>query len=234
MPIDNFFTQASGDDGFASCEVSSGSPPWPPLANGGTRSVTINAGTDFGCMVRKYRSTFEEGSVGLIRFDTSAIPVGATILTADLVLHCTNKGSNGRDIHISWYDANNWPISIEDYEESNTPVADAAVVPIASFIAGSLTAFGLSNPQNVVAGGYTAFRMAVNGGDPAGTDYRIHIAEWDHPTAPAPRLEVSWELNAQQLRPDADLATAGWSTAPLWSKIDEDTPDGVTITGVAS
>ena len=38
----------------------------------------------------------------------------------------------------------------------------------------------------------------------------------------------------QKLVPDADLEATGWSTAPLWSKIDEESPDGVTITGTAS
>lgn len=38
----------------------------------------------------------------------------------------------------------------------------------------------------------------------------------------------------QRIRPDADIATTGWSTAPLWSKVDEDSPDTTYITGVAS
>lgn len=38
----------------------------------------------------------------------------------------------------------------------------------------------------------------------------------------------------QILRPDADLDAGGWSTAPLWSKIDESDPGGDTITAVAS
>lgn len=39
---------------------------------------------------------------------------------------------------------------------------------------------------------------------------------------------------SQKIRPDGDIDATGWSTAPLWSKIDEDTPGGDTITGVAS
>jgi hypothetical protein len=38
----------------------------------------------------------------------------------------------------------------------------------------------------------------------------------------------------QQLRPDADLATAGWSTAPLWSKVDEAVAGGDVISAVSS
>lgn len=42
------------------------------------------------------------------------------------------------------------------------------------------------------------------------------------------------ELVPQIIRPDGDLATTGWSTAPLWSKINEETPDGIVISAVAS
>lgn len=38
----------------------------------------------------------------------------------------------------------------------------------------------------------------------------------------------------QKLRPDADIGTTGWTTTPLWSKIDEDVADGTVISGVAS
>lgn len=40
--------------------------------------------------------------------------------------------------------------------------------------------------------------------------------------------------DVQALRPDADLATANWVTTPLWSKIDEDTPDGIEITDTSA
>ena len=38
----------------------------------------------------------------------------------------------------------------------------------------------------------------------------------------------------QQIRPDADTATGGWTTAPLWSKVDEASAGGDVITGTAS
>lgn len=39
---------------------------------------------------------------------------------------------------------------------------------------------------------------------------------------------------SQKLRPDADVTTTGWSTAPLWSKIEEEVADGTVITATAS
>lgn len=41
-------------------------------------------------------------------------------------------------------------------------------------------------------------------------------------------------IPTQKIRPDGDIVTTGWSTAPLWSKIEEETPDGTIISGVAS
>jgi hypothetical protein len=40
----------------------------------------------------------------------------------------------------------------------------------------------------------------------------------------------------QRLNPDADVTTTGWTTTPLWSKIDEDpaSPDGTVISATAS
>jgi hypothetical protein len=38
----------------------------------------------------------------------------------------------------------------------------------------------------------------------------------------------------QKLRPDADTTTTGWTSTPLWSKIEEEAADGTVITGVAS
>lgn len=38
----------------------------------------------------------------------------------------------------------------------------------------------------------------------------------------------------QWVRPDADTTTTGWTSTPLWSKIEESSPDGTVITATAS
>jgi hypothetical protein len=38
----------------------------------------------------------------------------------------------------------------------------------------------------------------------------------------------------QKLRPDADVTTTGWTSTPLWSKIEETSADGTVITATAS
>lgn len=39
---------------------------------------------------------------------------------------------------------------------------------------------------------------------------------------------------SQAIRPDADVTTTGWTTTPLWSKIEEESADGTVITATAS
>jgi len=42
------------------------------------------------------------------------------------------------------------------------------------------------------------------------------------------------ESGQQGIYPDADTATTGWSSTPLWSKVDEASPDGTVISATAS
>jgi hypothetical protein len=41
-------------------------------------------------------------------------------------------------------------------------------------------------------------------------------------------------IEYQNFRPSADLAAAGWTPTPLWSRVDEDAPAGDVITGVSA
>lgn len=45
---------------------------------------------------------------------------------------------------------------------------------------------------------------------------------------------IEYTASGQQLRPDADVTTTGWTTTPLWSKIEETSADGTVITATAS
>ena len=50
----------------------------------------------------------------------------------------------------------------------------------------------------------------------------------------AAQITVYFNPPLQAFRPDADIVTTGWATAPLWSKIEEVSADGTVISGVAS
>jgi hypothetical protein len=187
-----FSVLATGDDGYVECEGATATP-WPPFSGGGgTRAAVTNTSSNFGFTVRKLRGGFQANSVGLMRFDTSALPDGATITAATLRVQCTGKGSDGRNIAIGYYDNSNWPIDTADYTEADSPTADAATVAIASFTAAAELDIALSNPTSISKSGYTGFRWVVDGGDPGATDYRIHLAEFDHATTQEPLLIVTY------------------------------------------
>jgi hypothetical protein len=187
-----FSVLATGDDGYVECEGATATP-WPPFSGGGgTRAAVTNTSSNFGFTVRKLRGGFQANSVGLMRFDTSALPDGATITAATLRVQCTAKGSDGRNIAIGYYDNSNWPIDTADYTEADSPTADAATVAIASFTAAAQLDIALSNLTSISKSGYTGFRWVVDGGDPGATDYRIHLAEFDHATTQEPLLIVTY------------------------------------------
>ena len=83
--------------------------------------------------------------------------------------------------------------------------------------------------------------LAATAGDSAAKS----VNAWTHALGDTSQI-ASWSITAyktgvagpsnppQQLLPDADLATTGWSTAPLWSKVDEIPAGGDVISAVSS
>lgn len=53
----------------------------------------------------------------------------------------------------------------------------------------------------------------------------LHDAESDYPVA---------DPSMQRMRPDADVTTTGWASTPLFSKVNETSPDGTVITSTAA
>jgi len=50
-------------------------------------------------------------------------------------------------------------------------------------------------------------------------------------------VEVPWAITGTELtaiRPADDITTTGWTDTPLWSKVDEESPDATVITATAS
>jgi hypothetical protein len=76
----------------------------------------------------------------------------------------------------------------------------------------------------------SAFGNVANAGSISVTwyfdDLGVATADWLGPTAGG--------SPPQTLRPDADTADGGWTTTPLWSKVDEASADGTVITATAS
>lgn len=173
---------AVGDDGnlFAT------GPAYPPVGSAvpNTTGTVLTAGRRF---VYGGYDVFD----GMLRFDTSAIPDGATITGATLRLFVTGKADgNNRNLVAEWYGAGNWPIDAADYvlNPAGGALAGADVTAIAT---GASNDFALTGLASISKTGYTGLRLGVDGGQPTADNY-VQIAAFDHATLPEPRLVVTY------------------------------------------
>jgi hypothetical protein len=173
---------AGGDDG----NVVVTAPGYPPVGGAVANSTgsVLTAGRRF---VYGGYDVFD----GLVRFDTSAIPDGATITGATLRLYVTGKADgNNRNLVAEWYDAGSWPIDAGDYvlNPGGSALAGADVTQIA---VGASNDFALTGFGSISKTGYTGLRLGVDGGQPTADNY-VQIAAFDHPTLAEPRLIVTY------------------------------------------
>jgi glucose/arabinose dehydrogenase/PKD repeat protein len=182
-----FSVLASGDDGAleVSGKVGSSYPPsGTPTVD--TTSTVLTVGRRR--VANRYRVL-----AALIRFDTSAIPDGATITSATLRLRVTAKSdADNRNLVAEWYPGSNWPIDVADY--SLTSSANALVgADITALTTGATNTFALVNAANVSKTGYSGLRLQVDGGQPAG-DNQVQFASWDSTSLPEPQLVVTYTI----------------------------------------
>jgi hypothetical protein len=128
----------------------------------------------------------------LLRFDTSALPDGATVTSATLEVHVTAKAdANNRALQAEWYPASNWPVDAGDFSLDSTGSALAGA-DITGIGAGQVNSFALSGLGVVSTTGSTALRLHVSGGQPAGDNY-VQMAAFEH-SAPQARLVLAWTV----------------------------------------
>jgi len=185
MPQTTIEIAATGDDGLVRRINSAVYPP-------NTSDQVFTNLTDDFCSRELNGGTFWV-AVGLLRFDTSAIPDDATITAAELKLYVTSKGdADNRGVTAEWYSASNWPIDAADYTATAAATAHAGV-DITSITLNSDLTMALLNPAtNINKTGYTGLRLHVSGGQPAGVNYVVWSA-FDHATNIAPRLVVTYD-----------------------------------------
>jgi subtilisin family serine protease len=185
-PVTVTFTESVGsDDGDISVEapVGSGYPPSGAAAPWTTGQIFTagkrNAFGDYAIMV------------GLLRFETSSIPDGATITSATLRLHVTDKWSDdNRSLVGEWYAGSNWPIDGSDWTStaSSTAIAGTAISGIAL---NAVNNFSLQNLASLSKTGFTGFRLHVSGGAPPGDNY-VQFASRESGSNPQPQLVVTY------------------------------------------
>ena len=142
---------------------------------------------------------------GLLRFDTSSLPEGASVVSARLRLHVKAKAdANDRRLVGEWYDPAAWPIDAGDF--SVVAVADAlAGADITGLTVNAVNELVLSDLSGIDPGGYSGLRLHIDGGQPGGDNY-VQIASYDNTSLPEPKLIVTYTLDGGS--PSAPVNTA--------------------------
>ena len=183
-----------------------------------------------------------------LTWDTSAVGTD-TVSIVDFEVDGTTNASVF-DFVLETY-AYDWGATLTsaDYRDS-----DSGIPALGSIIASYDTAGGwaITAGYNQTMGALTAFAAAING---AG-DTRVVVISDQHRLESQPtnneyvsfectgatndaRLTITHAASGPTLtyaKPTDDIATTGWATAPLWSKVDDDpgSPDATVITATAS
>jgi hypothetical protein len=186
-----FNVLASGDDGV----VSGSGASWPPSA-----SAAPTNGTELFAIKWLNAGTYHL-YVPLMRFDTSALPDGATVTAATLRLYIIARDGDADDRSLSagWYASSNWPIDTGDFITGDATDAHSGTDLTGISAAASLD-LALTNLTNISKTDYTGLRLTITGGAPTGQN-NITIAAIDHTTSPEAQLFVTYSEGAGAVAP---------------------------------
>jgi hypothetical protein len=129
----------------------------------------------------------------LLRFDTSALPDGATVTGATLRLYVTGRTSaNARSLVGEWFSAANWPIDAGDYS-LNAASSAYAGSPINSLALNAQNDLALRNLASISTTGSTGIRLHVDGGAPSGEN-NVFFASFENTSLAKPQLVVTYTI----------------------------------------
>jgi hypothetical protein len=181
------FSVGSGADDGDLQQRSPASGGYPP-----TGGISASSNGDLITAGRRLANNNYSVLVPLLRFDTSALPDGATVTSATLKLYVTAKAdADNRSLQAEWFPASSWPIDSGDWSLDST--ASALVgADITAVTVGQLNSFGLSGLGNLSTIGSTALRLHVSGAVP-GSDNLVQLAAFEN-TLPEAQLVIGWSL----------------------------------------
>lgn len=172
---------------------------------------------------------------GYLRFDTSSIPDGATITAAELQIYVISKVvTDGLSLLGDYYDFGGTPAVAADWV--HTPPGGAASSLISALTAAAVNTLTLSNLASINKTGYTGIRLGISAraADAAPTgNNEVVISSYEGPSQAA-KLVVTYDtVTLDSALPDADVTTTGWTSTPLYSKVN-DASDATVIQATAS
>ena len=138
-------------------------------------------------------------SVGLLRFNTAAIPDDARITGVQLQFEITFGGSEDRlRLVVEPYPPERWPIDSRDFatRPRRPPVGS---FDLASLHGGDTAAIRLL-PRTARPRGFTGLRLLILGPQADDTN-AVHLASVDHRRLAAPRLVVTYSTGDAPAQP---------------------------------
>ncbi len=180
MPIETFQLTVGADDSNTRSQVVSTYPP----------PYSAHYPVSVYCQPRRSLSGGNYNlDIGLLRFDTSSIPTGSSLVSAKLILNIRSRSSaNSRSLTADWY---TWNGTSSDH------TATAQTNALAGLPIGNITTSGdytltLDNTDGVSATGNTHLRLHISGGAPAGANW----VSWNtfESGSPAARLVVEYTV----------------------------------------
>lgn len=169
MAQTTFTVPASADDGFVFKEDNIYPPGWSAIVNTTSASIVVRR-SYYGGVFNIYN--------GLLRWDTSSIPVGSTIISAQLRFFLTLlQYANSRSLRLEWYSSSNWPIDAGDYLENEA--GDAGSFALSGLTSSAYNTLNLATVTGIVVAGWTGMRLHITGGQPTGWNY-VYFASKDN------------------------------------------------------
>ena len=202
---------------------------YPPA---GTTSVNTTASTVAPRRTLKSTGDYAVG-VGLLRFDTGALPDDAIITAARLELYVVDKNNaNNRSLVGEFHPSSAWPIAAGSYTDVAPTQNLAFGVAVPSLPLGQVVPITLDAAladQQVSRTTTTGLRLHISGGQPSGIN-SVEFVTQDDPTRPEPCLVLDYVRPT----PTATLTATPTATATATASATASATDTVSASATAT